>query len=84
LRKYSHYVIRIRKGKRSNSQVYQIVVILNQKKTKSQKIIERLGFFKYGKERLLAIDTQSLAKYLNKGYILKGSVRKLIYKNTLI
>ena len=81
---YSHNVIRLRKGKPSFSQVYQIIVILNKKKTKSQKIVERLGFFKYGNDRLLAINYKQLGNYLNKGYILRRSVRRFIYYNSLV
>ena len=76
---YPHNVIRIRKGKSSYDQVYWIIVILNKKKTKSLKVVERLGFLKFGYERKFVLNFQRLAFYLNKGCILKNSVKKLIY-----
>ena len=80
---YPHYVIRLRKCKPGFSQVYWIIVILNKKKSSSHKIVERLGFFKFGKERLLSINYYRLAFYLNKGCILKQSVKRFIYYSGL-
>jgi ribosomal protein S16 len=76
---YSSNVIRLRRGKSNLSQVYWIIVILNIKKTNSQKIVERLGYIKYGKKRICSINFRKLAFYLNKGFILKQSIIKLIY-----
>ena len=76
---YPHKVIRLRKGKPNFNQVYWIIVILNKKKSKSLKIIERLGFFKYGHEKQFVLDFKRLAFYLNNGTILNKSVKKYIY-----
>jgi len=74
-------VIRLRKGK---NHIYWIIVILNKKKLKSHKQIEQLGFLKLGNKRLLVINYYRLSYYLNKGFLLKKSVKKLIYKYTLL
>jgi ribosomal protein S16 len=76
---YPHNVIRIRKGKPSYDQVYWVVVILNTRKTKSLKIVDRLGFFKFGHEKKFVLDYKKLGFYLNRGCILKNSVKKFIY-----
>lgn len=76
---YPHNVIRIRKCSPNYDQVYWIIVILNKKKTKSLKVIERLGFLKFGYNRKFVLDFQRLAFYLNHGCILKNSVKKLIF-----
>jgi ribosomal protein S16 len=80
---YTHKVIRLRKGKPNYDQVYWIIVILNKKKTKSLKVIERLGFLKFGYQRKFVLDFQRLAFHLNNGCILKNSVKKLIYLMTV-
>jgi ribosomal protein S16 len=84
LKKYSHNVIRLRKGKNGFDQIYWIIVILNKKKTSSHKQIEQLGFFKYGKKRLLSLNYSRLSYYLNKGFLIKKNVKRLIYKYTLL
>lgn len=76
---YPHNVIRLRKGKRNNSQVYWIVAILNKKKGTSLDFVERIGFFQYDKELILSINGEKLGNLLNKGYILKKSVKKLLF-----
>lgn len=76
---YPHNVIRIRKGKPNYDQVYWIIVILNKKKTKSLKVVDRLGFIKFGYKRKFVLDLKKLSFYLNQGCILKNSVKKLIY-----
>ena len=76
---YPHNVIRIRKGKSNYDQVYWIIVILNKKKTKSLKIVERLGFIQFGYKKKFVLDSQRLAFYLNRGCILNDSVKKFIY-----
>lgn len=76
---YPHNVIRIRKGKPSYDKVYWIIVILNTRKSNSLKIVERLGFFKFGHKRKFVLDYDRLAFYLNRGCILKNSVKKFIY-----
>ena len=58
-------------------------MILNKKKTKSLKVVERLGFIKFGYQRKFVLDLQKLSFYLNRGCILKNSVKKLIYLMTL-
>jgi len=81
MKNYSHYVIRVKKGKPNLSKVYWFIVILNKKKQKSQKIIERLGFYQFGKNVLLSINYKRLAYYLNKGVILNDSVKYFISLN---
>lgn len=75
---YPHNVIRLRKGKRVKEQVYWIVAILNKRKTKSLKIIYKLGYIQYGYKGVFALDLNKLAFFLNKGFVLKKSVKKLI------
>ena len=81
---YSCNVVRLRKGKKGLSQVYWIIAILNKKRTSSQKIVDRLGYFQYGKKQICAISFQKLSYYLNKGFILRLSVRKLIYLHAMV
>lgn len=76
---YPHNVIRIRKGKPNYDKVYWIIVLLNTRKSNSLKIVERLGFFKFGHKRKFVLDYDRLAFYLNRGCILKNSVKKFIY-----
>jgi len=80
---FFHNVIRIRKGKRSLSQVYWVIVILNSKKTSSHKAVEQLGFFQYGKKRLFSMNYKRLGYFLNKGTILKYSVKYFFYLHSL-
>lgn len=75
---YPHNVIRLRKGKRIKEQVYWIVAILNKRKTKSLKIIHKLGYIQFGHEGTFAINFKKLAFFLNKGFIIKKSVKILI------
>jgi len=81
---FFHNVIRIRKGKRSLSQVYWVIVILNSKKTNSHKAVEQLGFFQYGKKRLFSMNYKRLGYFLNKGTILKDSVKYYFYLHSLL
>lgn len=81
---YFHNVIRLRKGKPSESQVYWVIVILNSKKASSQKQVEQLGFFRHGPKRLFSMDYERLAYFLNKGFKLKDSVMKFIYWHTTL
>jgi ribosomal protein S16 len=81
---FFHNVIRIRKGKRSLSQVYWVIVILNSKKTNSHKAVEQLGFFQYGKKRLFSMNYKRLGHFLNKGTILKDSVKYFFYLHSLL
>lgn len=81
---YFHNVIRLRKGKPSESQVYWVIVILNSKKASSQKQVEQLGFFRHGPKRLFSMDYKRLAYFLNKGFKLKDSVMKFIYWHTTL
>lgn len=78
MKNYPHNVIRLRKGKKVIEQVYWIIAILNKRKNKSLKIIYKLGYLQYGKKGILCIDFFKLAFFLNKGFILKKSVKKLI------
>lgn len=83
-KKFFHNVIRLRKGKPNESQVYWIIVILNSKKASSQKQIEQLGFFRHGPKRLFSMNYERLAHFLNKGFKLKTSVMKFIYWHTTL
>lgn len=76
---YPHNVIRIKKGKRVKEQTYFIIVILNKRKLKSLKIIYKLGYIRFGHKLLFALNFKKLAFFLNKGFIMKKSVKKLIY-----
>jgi len=75
---YSHNVIRLKKGKRIKEQIIWIIAILNKRKVKSLKIIYKIGYFQFGNKNKLIINLQKLAFFLNKGFILKKSVKKLI------
>lgn len=75
---YPHNVIRIIKGKRIKEQVYWIVAILNKRKLKSLKIIYKLGYLQYGHKGIFALNFRKLAFFLNKGFIIKKSVKKII------
>lgn len=81
---YPKNVIRLRKGKASVSQVYWIIVILNKKKASSQKVVEQLGFFRTGKDRLFSIRYARLAYFLNKGFKLNNSILKYIYWHSIV
>jgi ribosomal protein S16 len=81
---YTHPIIRLRKGKKSLSQVYWIIAILNKKKSASHKVIEQFGYFKFGTKRICSINFKKLAYFLNKGFILNKRVRKVIYLHTII
>jgi hypothetical protein len=78
MKNYSHNVIRIKKGKKIINQTYWVIAILNKRKIKSLKIVYKIGYIKLGKKIKLAFDFFRLALLLNKGYILKKSVKKLI------
>lgn len=82
VKNYTKNVIRLRKGKPGVSQVYWIIVILNKKKTSSQKIVERLGFYRHGSKKIFSISYERLAYYLNKGVKIKKSILKYIYWHT--
>ena len=75
---YPHNVIRIRKGKKVKEQVLWIIAIINKKKTKSLKIICKLGYIQLGKMGRFVINLKKLAFFLNKGFILKKSVKSLL------
>jgi len=75
---YSHNVIRLKKGKRIKEQIIWIIAILNKRKVNSLKIIYKIGYFQFGNKNKLIINLQKLAFFLNKGFILKKSVKKLI------
>jgi hypothetical protein len=78
MKNYSHYVIRIRKGKPNTSRVYRFIKILNKRHQKSEKVKNQIGFYKYGKYPLLNVNGKLLAKQLNKGVILNTSVKKYL------
>jgi len=75
---YPHNVIRLRKGKRIKEQIFWIIAILNKKKTKSLKIVYKIGYIQFGHKGFFSINFNKLAFFLNKGFIMKKSVKKLI------
>jgi len=75
---YSHNVIRLRKGRKTLEQIYWIVAILNKRKTKSLKIVYKLGYLLLGKKGKLVINFKKLAFFLNRGFIMKKSVKNLL------
>jgi len=78
MKNYPHNVIRLLKGKRKVNQTYWIVAILNKRKASSLKIIYRIGYVLWGQKGGLFINLKKLAFFLNKGFIIKKSVKKLI------
>jgi len=78
MKNYPHNVIRLKKGKRVKEQVLHIVAILNKRKLTSSKIIYKLGYIQFGKKGVFVINFRKLGYFLNKGYIMKKSVKKLI------
>lgn len=78
MKNYPHNVIRLRKGKRTKEQTLHIVAILNKRKLTSSKIIYKLGYIQLGKKGFIVINFRKLGYFLNKGYIMKKSVKKLI------
>lgn len=75
---YPHNVIRLRKGKRVKEQVLWTIAILNKKKMNSLDIVYKLGYIQFGHKRIFVINLKKLAFFLNKGYIMKESVKALI------
>lgn len=78
MKKYPHNVIRLRKGKRNKEHTLHIVAILNKRKPHSSKIIYKLGYIQFGKKKILTINLYKLGFFLNKGFIINKSVKKLI------
>lgn len=80
MKNYPHNVIRIikRKKKKNQSQTYWIVAILNKRKTSSLKIVYRLGYILFDQKGVVAINYKKLAFFLNKGFIMNKSVKKII------
>jgi ribosomal protein S16 len=77
-KKYPHNIIRLRKGKRTTTHTLHIIAILNKRKLHSLKYIYKLGYIQFGKKKIIAINFSKLAFFLNKGFILKKSVKKLL------
>jgi ribosomal protein S16 len=77
-KKYPHNVIRLRKGIRTKQHTLHIVAILNKRKSHSLKIIYKLGYIQFGKNKTFTINLQKLAFFLNKGFVMNKSVKKLI------
>lgn len=77
-KKYPHNVIRIRKGKKIREQIFWIITILNKKKEKSLKIVYKLGYIQFGCKGVFVINFKKLAFFLNKGFIMNKSVKKLL------
>lgn len=78
MKNYQHNVIRLKKGKRVKEHTFHIVAILNKRKLTSSKIVYKLGYIQYGKKGFFVINLRKLGYFLNKGYIMKKSVKKLI------
>jgi hypothetical protein len=75
MKNYPHNVIRLIKRK---NKTYWIVAILNKRKTSSLKIVYRIGYIILGQKGGIFINFKKLAFFLNKGFILKKSVKKFI------
>jgi len=75
---YSHNVIRLRKGKKTREQIIWIIGILNKRKSKSLKIIYKLGYIQYGYKANFMINFRKLAFFLNKGFIIKKNIKNLL------
>lgn len=75
---YPHNVIRLRRGKRVKEQIFHIVAILNKRKSKSLRIIYKLGYIQLGKKGIFSINFYKMSFFLNKGYVLKKSVKNLL------
>lgn len=80
---YTHNVIRIKKGKKTKEQTLWIIATLNKNKTRSSKIVYKIGYIRLEEKRVLALNFYKLAYLLNKGFIIKKSVKNII-KNMLI
>ena len=78
MKNYSHHVIRIRKGKPNRSRVYRFIQILNKRHQKSQKVRNRVGYYKFGKSPILSVNCKCLANLLNRGVILNKSVKQYL------
>jgi len=75
---YLHNVIRIRVGKKVKEQIFWIIAILNKKKVKSLQIVYKLGYIRFGNKGAFVINLKKLAFFLNKGFIIKKSVKNLL------
>ena len=74
----SRKIIRLWRRGHKNYPLYHIVVIFSHKRGRGP-FFERLGFFNPNlKERQLAVKTQRLAFWLNRGAYLHPSVTKLL------
>ena len=82
MKNYNHTVIRVKKGKESPSKVYWFISILNKTKQSSQKIKSKIGFYQFGKYPLVSINGVNLGFSLNKGAVLKESVKRYLYLNS--
>jgi len=78
MKNYPHNVIRLKKGKRTKEQTLHIVAILNKRKSSSSKIIYKLGYIQLGNKGIVVINFRKLGYFLNKGYIMKKGVKRLI------
>lgn len=78
MKNYPHNVIRLKKGKKIKEQVFFIIAILNKRKLTSSKSIYKLGYIQFGKKGIFVINLRKLGYFLNKGYIMNKSVKKLI------
>lgn len=78
MKNYPHNVIRLKKGKRTKEQTLHIVAILNKRKVTSSKIVYKLGYIQLGNKGIFVINFRKLGYFLNKGYIIKKSVKNLI------
>jgi len=78
-KKIPYNIIRLRQGKYSHSLTHQIIAILNTKKTNSQAVLERFGYYKDDLKKILSVDFRLLGSYLNKGYRVNTLIKKLIF-----
>ncbi len=79
MRNYKHLVIRLKKRKFSNYSVFDIIVILNDKKSTSSKIVEKLGFLHVDIfKRFLCFNSFRMGYYLNRGVIINKKVKSVL------
>src|SRR5271165_5004910 len=89
MRQYQHNVIRFRKNEFSNYMIFEIIVILNKKKSSSRKIVEKLGFLHILYNKIFfTLNFLRLGYFLNRGVIINPKIKNLIgyfcLKNTKI
>jgi hypothetical protein len=77
-KKYTHNVIRLRLGKKIREHTIWIIAILNKRKAKSLQFVYKIGYIRFGYNGIFCINFKKLAFFLNKGFIIKKSVKNLL------